>query len=548
MRKTFVILAAAVMVAAAIPAFAELQTVQVGGEVRIRMNYYNDAIESGSTPFGWRVVETPPGSGRFLGVRFPAFTLGNRPIGVSPLGGAILSPFAFSDDVNSLSFVEQRTRLSVKADFTNEVSAFIELDSYDIWGEDFRSDWVTGADGRAVSDDDVEVLQAYIEANEMWGMPLRARIGRQELKLGSGWLVGTGETNSLFTGLSFDGIRLTYATDMFSVDAMWAKLFETGNAEEDGDVDLYGVYGSYLGLEDITIDAYWLWVRDARAINDTSLSVWHEWWEDLWGFDDYDVTNMHTFGLRGAGMIGGFDFEAEAAYQWGDSSQVGQRFAKYSWLWFGPFPYGDDDSDYDRWAGNLEVGYTFDMAWTPRVWVGAAYFDGSDNRDVNFWNWINPFDTNSSSVSFNRLFSDWEYSQFLDVTGDMSNFWTARGGVEVMPTESIEAELSVAYLSALETFEAPWYGDFLGWRWFCPMSIIHPWMTSETDDELGWEVALSGTYHYSEDLTFAAGGAYLFPSDGLEEGSFTQNNGLLFNGGRDDEEAAYLWAETRISF
>ena len=51
----------------------------------------------------------------------------------------------FSLEDNDASFVEQRTMLNVKADFTNEVSAFIELDSYDIWGEDFRSNYLTGA-------------------------------------------------------------------------------------------------------------------------------------------------------------------------------------------------------------------------------------------------------------------------------------------------------------------------------------------------------------------------------------------------------------------
>ena len=47
--------------------------------------------------------------------------------------------------------------------------AFIEIDSYDIWGEDFRSNYVTGVDARAASGDDVEMYQAYIEAEEMSG-------------------------------------------------------------------------------------------------------------------------------------------------------------------------------------------------------------------------------------------------------------------------------------------------------------------------------------------------------------------------------------------
>ncbi|HQN02056.1 MAG TPA: hypothetical protein PLL36_13330, partial [Candidatus Hydrogenedentes bacterium] len=73
-------------------AVAELQNVEIGGSIRIRGNYFN------------------------------------------------------MDSIGDDSFIEQRTRLNVKADFTQEVSAFIELDSYDIWGEDFRSWYLCGND------------------------------------------------------------------------------------------------------------------------------------------------------------------------------------------------------------------------------------------------------------------------------------------------------------------------------------------------------------------------------------------------------------------
>jgi len=154
MRKSLAILIIAVTVATAVPAFADLQNVVVGGSIRIRGNWY-------------------PGV----------------------------------NDGNTIASTEQRTRLNVRADFTDAVSAFIEVDDYAIWGEDFRSNYLTGIDGRAATGDDVELYQAYIDAKEMWGTGLKARIGRQEIKLGSGFLVGTNDKNSVFTGLSFDGVR-----------------------------------------------------------------------------------------------------------------------------------------------------------------------------------------------------------------------------------------------------------------------------------------------------------------------------------------------------
>ncbi|MDX9973477.1 MAG: alginate export family protein [FCB group bacterium] len=536
MRKLFVILAVLTLVA--VPAMAELQNVTVGGSIQIRANYYMSAF--GDTP----EVRWP---NRF-NVRFlPVRAVGNNTnFGVINSNADIFSPFDWNDKGNDLDIVEQRTRLNVNADFTDEVSAFIELDSYDTWGEDFRSNYVTGADFAPVAagvgtTDDVEIYQAYIQAEEMWGTPLRLRVGRQELSFGSEFLVGTNDTNSFFTGLSFDGIRATYGTDMFSVDAWAAKLNEVFAFEEDGDTDFYGVYGSYTGMENISIDAYWMLVRDAAGFEDTPGTWLPEWIENWLGVDDYDPTYLHTVGLRGAGTVDAFDFEAEFAYQFGDADQVGRTFRPFG------FTYADNDADFDgNWAVNGELGYTFDMNYQPRVFVGGAYFTGEDNRDVSVLEWLNPFDMPEASVGFNRLFSNWEYSQFLDTNADMSNFWAIRAGVSAKPTESVEVMLKGTYLVADEAFDAPRHIKIGRYR--VPVQPRWSFWTTQNDEDLGIEAELSAKYNYSEDLVFEAGWAHLFVDDGLKDGSFTSNNGLVFNGGTSDDDADYVYVETRLSF
>lgn len=93
----------------------------------------------------------------------------------------------------------------------------------------------------------------YIEASDMFGMPLRVRIGRQEIAMGKKWLVG----DRIFPtrGLSHDGVRITYSPDNFTVDAWWAKLTDTSPMEEDGDVDFYGIYATYSGFEPLSVSA-----------------------------------------------------------------------------------------------------------------------------------------------------------------------------------------------------------------------------------------------------------------------------------------------------
>jgi len=423
MKKSIALLVVAATIALAVPAFAELQNVVVGGELRVRGNWFDMGDANG------------------------------------PIG--------------NMAATEQRTKLNVRADFTDNVSAFIELDAYNVWGDGFRSNYLTGVDARPAGGiNSVAVYQSYIETKEMWGTPLKARIGRQEIKLGSGLLVGTNDNAPFFTGLSFDALRLTYATDQFSVDAIVSKLADTSPAQEDGDTDLYAVYGSYLGIENVTLDAYWLFVRDASAA--ASLDT-------------------HTFGLRGAGTVGAFDFELEAAYQLID------------------FPSGSGIDSSDAFAVNGVVGYLFDCSWTPRVFLSGAFFSGGgDSRD---------------DQPFNRLFSDGRYSKFLDRLGadrSLTDFWTVQGGVSANPVESVKLELSAAYYASVDDYN-------LG-----------------VDKEIGVEVGLSALYKYTSDLAFKAGYAHFFPVG--DDDIWVRQVGMGFGGLTLLDDMNYYYMETQIKF
>jgi hypothetical protein len=527
--------------------FAEMQNVEVGGSLRIRGNYYTSAAGSDNP-----TARNP----LFQGILTNSFRPGSNPLAglrYAPQPGrlAVYSPFDWDDAGHALKWVEERTRLNVRADFSEKVAAFIELDSYDVWGEDFRSNYLTGSDSRAATADDVEVYQAYIEADELFGYPLRVRVGRQELKFGSGWLVAPNDTAALFYGTSFDGIRATWATELFSVDAFWSKLHESSPLEEDGDVDFSGLYASYLGIENVTLDAYWLWLRDAGRRSDTNGPFGLELVEDLAGVDDYDVTNLHTFGVRAAGTAGALDFDVEAAYQTGEADAVGATFAGAA----GPFgdapsPYGPDDAEWDTWGANATVGYTFDCPWTPRVFANAAYFGGEDNRDVDILSWIGaiecPFWHAKPSVSFNRLFSNWEYTEFFENT-DLSNAWLAKVGIGVKPAEKLQVTLMAAHFEALEPYEAMWPTfNALGQRFtlWSPLSFIG----KDNSTDIGWEVEGIATYSYTEDLSFEVGWSHLFTGKGLAQGNFIAANGLGYVGGTDDDDADYLYFETKLAF
>jgi len=404
------------------------------------------------------------------------------------------------DASNDALWVEQRTTVNVTASFTEDVSAFIELDHYGNWGNEFRGldgdGILSGGDGTSASylqyggrgftnvdrDGSVSLHQAYIEIDGLWNLPTVLRIGRQEVIVGSEFLVGNNDTGSNFRGLFFDGITTNTPIGEFRLRSWNSQLVQNLNParlESSGDIWFGGLMGSYEGFEGMTIDAYFMRYKASR--NDV-----YE------GLGIPDSVTIYTAGARFAGSRSQFDWDVEGAYQWGDS--------------------GLDDvpnvssEDINAIGATAKLGYTFDVKMQPRIFLNGAYFSGDEEEPA-----------------FNRMFSDHEYSEFIDST-DLSNVWTVGGGASAQLTDSIGVTGAANYFQAVEDFDAD-------------------------DDEIGVEVALYATYQYTDDLAFNAGYAHFFAGDGVEDGQRVASNGLGTIGGAGEaDDLDYVFIETRIKF
>jgi hypothetical protein len=485
---------------------AELQQVSVGGELRIRGRWYMNTFTQGFAR------ET----------RIPNAWLGKRPIGFN----GVSSIFAWDGDTVDWARYESSVLLDVKAEFTDNIGAVIELYDFHQWGEDFRSNYITGNDFRATTSDDVEINQAYIHVRSLFDSPIGVVVGRQRVKLGKGWLISDMLTPSQY--ISHDGILLHYLQDPWAILAFTAKPLETMGGDDDADI--YGMYGTWAGMDALALSGYWMLLRHATGVEDTYGGLFQEWLEDRLDIDDYDATKLHTVGMRAFGMKGGWDYDLEVAYQFGEADHTGAMFRPVG------MRYGDDDAEYDNWGAQLDLGYTFqETAWSPRLLMQACYFQGHDNRDISFWGWINPFYTPEASVSFNRLLSSENHVPTINDNGWLSNFYQITGGVELQPTEKITLHMHVAKEWIDEPFDFPVFPGL-------------PFWTREGSDDLGWEIAAWAKYNYSDDLSFMLYGNVLFPDDGLTDGAFIQFNGTDFSGGSDNDTAGYLFWMSTLKF
>jgi len=542
MRRIAVSTLLAVLVAGM--AYADLQNVTVGMQIEIRGRWYHNAFESGITKPGPQPHLRIPGEwipGRVVGQETARLGL------TDPYG--VYSMFRYQHEGNDWAWVEQATSLKISADFTDNVNAVVEFYSFDNWGEDIRSNYLTGVDARADTSNDLEILQSYIEVNKVFDQPLRLRIGRQVMQFGKDlncFLIGgkTSPTNRY----AFDGIRATYTgIDKLTVDAWWMKLRDISPLESDGDTDFYGIYGTYAFSEAANLSLYWMFLRDARSLKDTAFDAGGEYLK----LDDYPVTAFHTVGFQFQGKCDAWDYNMQVAYQFGDAGTLGNLFQK-DWSYIvagGSGSFGDTDAKYDNWGMEGTLGFTTKTKWKIRPYVAANWFEGQDNRSVSHDDFLNGFATApTASVSFNRLFSDINYCPVINDNADMSNYWQVGGGVSMNPTDKLAWTVRAYNTFVDKTFDWPEYEEVdRSLTYPSGRRPIHPglsYLTTKSDHNLGFSIDTILRYAYSKELTLLLYYGHLFTGQGLRDGAFVSYYGTMMNGGIDDEDADYvfLWA------
>ncbi len=494
-----------------ISSYPELVSVEVGGKLEIYGLYYHGFVEPSDQE------------------RIPGWALPGRSIG--PDG--TYSIYRTGKGSTGTAYVEQRTRLHTRAVMTDNVFAFIEIDSIDTWGEDFRSpDYLTGRDNRSNSIDDIELFQAYIQCKDIGTEGLTLTLGRQAIDLGSGWLVGSDPGPNPYVGLSFD---------VYMLDVFYAKLLENMGSFNNDDVDFGGIYFTWKEIvEGSGLDLYYFLLRDNRKSEVTDGDIFLETFERILDRDNSSTTYIHTIGARFFGEYDKFDYEVEFAYQWGESSAFGNLFIPIGGI------YGDSDADWALPAGRFEVGYTMsETKWTPRVYAGGCYYGADDNRSLSFIDWLTGMGVGKASPSFNRLFTATREDNFIDLSG-MTNFWQLYSGVTASPVEKIEVGFEVAYLQAVSAFDRP-YSLTVGDIEFYPLSPF-PFFTKTNSKDLGWQTLLTLSYQYSEDLSFGAGWSHFFIGDGLAEGNFLDNYATSFISTSSNSDADFFYLTTTIEF
>ena len=274
MKKVIFLFCALMLVASFVaPVFAEVQNVKVSGDVRLR-GYTQDKI--------------------------PTLT----------------------EDSERFGYVEQRVRVKVESDLTDNVSAVARIAGNDVWGRESTDEFNAAFE------------EAYMVLKEAMYEPLTLKLGRQYIHYGTGMLISAEQEAYVF-----DAAKATLNFDPVSVDGIWIKGTETMAVRDDVDAFVGAV--TYAQEK---FDVQFL------GIKQTDDSVANE--EPIWLSLRGDLKATEALGLFGE--IIRLDGEAE-------------------------------DVDFSAWAANLGGTFSFATDYSPVVKAEVVWGQGDDkDAEKNF--------------------------------------------------------------------------------------------------------------------------------------------------------------------
>ncbi|MEM7729514.1 MAG: alginate export family protein [Pseudomonadota bacterium] len=242
---------------------------------------------------------------------------------------------------------------------------------------------------------DLTVQNAFVDfRGPIAGGEANLRLGRQELQFGSGRFVDVREGPNVRR--TFDAVRPSIEIGDWRIDGLWARprITEPGvfDDRQNDDQDLWSLYAvkNDAFIPGGTLDLYYLGFR-----NDNALFAQ--------GVADEE---RHTLGIRHAGTAGPWDWNWEAAYQFGS---------------FG-------DGDISAWTLATDTGYTFEQApWSPRIALSTNIASGDSDPDDN------------DLGTFNAIFPRGNYFSEAAVLGPR-NFYNLHAFLTVKPTDRLRLQ------------------------------------------------------------------------------------------------------------
>ncbi len=343
--------------------------------------------------------------------------------------------------------IEERVRVSTLADLTDGVRVAITGEGTGVWGSQ-ESGFTSGsAEGTG------DVPEGYVLFQNIRNSDWSAKIGRQHMNFGRGFLISNNEKE-----LSYDALLVSGEFPTWTVSLAAAKLEEAQTLRgirnrslvPDADWNLY------------LLDVDW---RDENIIP-LGLAAYI-----IYAEDDTNLNRQPLiFGARGDYTIGIWKLWGEAAYETGD---IGNQ-------------------DLDAFAVDVGASVSFAMAWSPQLQVGYTFASGDEPGSPK------------DNEGFMPLGQYRYYGHAL--SPKMDNIHIFNASASVRPSELWTLALDYYHYMQDEQVAAAVGNPIL-----TDSGIMKS--TTGLDENLGDEVDASVTFNYTDGVKAQVLVAYFMPGD-----------------------------------
>lgn len=254
-------------------------------------------------------------------------------------------------------FSEMRTRVAIETSVADNAHAYIQFQDSRVAGADDQS-------GALTNNMNVDIHQAYIKIDNLFGEGWGAKAGRFEFNLGNQRLFGAVGWSNI--GRSWEGMQFWYDQPKFKVTPFWLKKAELRGTDYNRDFDLFGA------------------VVDVKELNWQTFVALEKNADSMFAVDKSTSVKMDNKALSRLTLAthykrkhNQFDFELNAALQTGDQSRA--RFDSTDGG--GTDFYTTITEDISATMFAFEAGYTFNPEKGCRVAAGIDYTSGDDGKD-----------------------------------------------------------------------------------------------------------------------------------------------------------------------
>jgi hypothetical protein len=210
----------------------------------------------------------------------------------------------FSYKTYPLTFTSLRTRLGLKANISDKINFYAQIQDSRIFGEE---------PSPTTSIKNLDLYQGYVKLNDLFDLPISIQAGRFVMTYGTERFFGSGSWN--YTGRSYDGVILNFGSSIRT--SLFAVTIHNGVQ--------YITYASpvnyqYPATRDTSLNLYGVW-STARIdeVNLLDLFAYYEVNRKKSNGQNNDISEG-TFGFNHNGTYGGFSSITEAAYQTGEKA------------------------------------------------------------------------------------------------------------------------------------------------------------------------------------------------------------------------------------